>query len=85
MNLREYQVINFGYVKDHYCIDDDNGNEVFDCHNEDIAKQLFNYLKKIGSVDLIDIKTFFRFLYENSEHYQFYYDSYIDLMNAYSN
>ena len=84
VTFRQYWVEDWGYYKYHGCIDVDN-ELLYDCHDENIAEKLYNFLKKRGNVSLIDVKTFFRFLYSEDEDYQFYYDDYIDLMQHYSN
>ena len=82
--LRHYWSEDFGYYHYHGCFYVDN-ELLYDCHDESIAEALYNFLKKRGNVSLIDVKTFFRFLYWGDEDYQFYYDDYIDLMRHYSN
>ena len=77
---------------DHYCIDDHVNldelhfpREVIDLHDREIAEGLCEFLNRRHASDIVTIELFFRFLYEESEHYQFYYRSATHLMNHFIN
>lgn len=85
LTIREYRSICFGYYRDHYIIEDDECREIFDTHEEEICKQLYDFLKEVGSTQVMHIHRFFRGLWVMSEHYQFYYRTPEELMEAVSN